>query len=520
MPHARPARCWIAVVVLALAALVSPAAAADSSTSTRSGRRTGRGPMFEEFEKATGIKVNFVRFSSGEALARVIAEKNNPARRRAVRRPGRDVRRRHRRRRVRAVQAAVLRRAAGALQAGRRPVDRHRRRSARVHDQRQVPEGEQPARRRRRGTTCSTPAYKNMLQMADARTSGTAVTRIFSILEVNGRDENKAFDYMKKLRPNVQLYTKSGGGGTLPVGPRPGGRRHLLHRRRARHQGQGLRRDDQLPEGRHRHRGRGHRAASRAPRIPSAGKKLIDWATSPAMQNLFAKYKINFVPAHPDVRARAEPRRGAEGRQDLPHRRRLRRRQPQAHRRALDRRSAEPVDASAVARPAARSAPRAPGAHRDPVVAVTALVLWLLLGAVRRLPAGDAARADADRPRHVHARRHRDDPHRPAPDPRLLEQPAAGARWSGSRGTVARLPVRVHRGARRGCRAGSWRAIDAARAAAAGLAAVHDGDRDDLLVRAARAHHLRPAGPQGRHRLRPARARCSPRSSPTFRSPT
>ena len=31
------------------------------------------------------------------------------------------------------------------------------------------------------------------------------------------------------------------------------------------------------------------------------GKKLIDWAASPAMQGLFAKYKINFVPAHPDV---------------------------------------------------------------------------------------------------------------------------------------------------------------------------------------------------------------------------
>ena len=34
---------------------------------------------------------------------------------------------------------------------------------------------------------------------------------------------------------------------------------------------------------------------------PELGKKLIDWATSPAMQNNFAKYKINFVPAHPDV---------------------------------------------------------------------------------------------------------------------------------------------------------------------------------------------------------------------------
>jgi iron(III) transport system substrate-binding protein len=35
-------------------------------------------PMFQEFEKATGIKVNSIRFSSGEALARIIAEKNNP----------------------------------------------------------------------------------------------------------------------------------------------------------------------------------------------------------------------------------------------------------------------------------------------------------------------------------------------------------------------------------------------------------------------------------------------------------
>src|ERR1044072_6498885 len=35
-------------------------------------------PMLQEFENATGIKVNFLRFSSGEALARVIAEKNNP----------------------------------------------------------------------------------------------------------------------------------------------------------------------------------------------------------------------------------------------------------------------------------------------------------------------------------------------------------------------------------------------------------------------------------------------------------
>src|SRR4029079_6747963 len=62
------------------------------------------------------------------------------------------------------------------------------------------------------------PAYKGMLQMADARTSGTAVTRIFSILQVNNRNEDAGFAYMKKLRQNIQAYTKSGGGGTVPVG--------------------------------------------------------------------------------------------------------------------------------------------------------------------------------------------------------------------------------------------------------------------------------------------------------------
>src|SRR5437763_11561754 len=35
-------------------------------------------PMLQELEAASGIKVNFLRFSSGEALARIIAEKNNP----------------------------------------------------------------------------------------------------------------------------------------------------------------------------------------------------------------------------------------------------------------------------------------------------------------------------------------------------------------------------------------------------------------------------------------------------------
>ena len=93
-------------------------------------------PMLQEFEAATGIKVNFLRFSSGEALARVIAEKNNPQGRRAVRRTGRDLRRRHQGGRVRALQAAAqLAVLPARFKAGRRPLDRDRRRSAGLHDQ-------------------------------------------------------------------------------------------------------------------------------------------------------------------------------------------------------------------------------------------------------------------------------------------------------------------------------------------------------------------------------------------------
>ncbi|MET0442374.1 MAG: ABC transporter substrate-binding protein, partial [Casimicrobiaceae bacterium] len=174
-------------------------------------------PMFEEFEKATGIKINFVRFSSGEALARVIAEKSNP--------------------RVDVLFGGPVETFAAGINEGvfepyKPPSFAKLPARMKQADGMWVAIADDPLvfmtndkflKEHNLKAPASwddllNPAYKNMLQMADARTSGTAVTRIFSILEVNGRDENKAFAYMKKLRPNVQLYTKSGGGGTLPVG--------------------------------------------------------------------------------------------------------------------------------------------------------------------------------------------------------------------------------------------------------------------------------------------------------------
>jgi iron(III) transport system substrate-binding protein len=257
-------------------------------------------PMFEEFEKATGIKVNFVRFSSGEALARVIAEKNNP--------------------RVDVLFGGPVETFAAGISEGvfepyKPPTFAKLPARFRHADGQWVAIADDPlvfmtnqkflAENKlappQSWNDLLNPAYKNMLQMADARTSGTAVTRIFSILEVNGRDENKAFAYMKALRPNVQLYTKSGGGGTLPVGlgQAGGGIFFIVDALDTKAKGYDV--VVSFPR-----EGIGTAAEAialiKGAKNPGEAKKLIDWAASPAMQNLFAKYKINFVPADPDVK--------------------------------------------------------------------------------------------------------------------------------------------------------------------------------------------------------------------------
>jgi len=260
-------------------------------------------PMFEEFEKATGVKVNFVRFSSGEALARVIAEKNNP---RVDVLFGGPVE----------THAAGI--AEGVFEAYKPPSFAKLAPRFRHADGMWVAIADDPLvfmsnnkflKDHKLQPPASwadllAPPYKNMLQMADARTSGTAVTRIFSILEVHGRDEAKAFDYMKKLRPNVQLYTKSGGGGTLPVGLGQAGAGIFFIVDALDTKAKGYDVSISFPK-----EGIGTAAEAialiKGAKNPATGKKLIDWATSPAMQNQFAKYKINFLPAHPDVQPEA-----------------------------------------------------------------------------------------------------------------------------------------------------------------------------------------------------------------------
>ena len=290
---------WLLLIAVCLAGGV-PARAADTVNVYSIWPENWARPLFQEYEKATGVKVNFVRFSSGEALARVIAEKNNP--------------------RVDVLFGGPVETHAAGISEGiwepyKPPAFAVLPARMKHADGQWVAIADDPLcfmtnAKFLKEHNLKPPAswdgllnsaYKNMIQMADARTSGTAVTRIFSILEVNGRDEEKAFTFMKKLRPNVQLYTKSGGGGTLPIGlgQAGGGIFFIVDALDTKAKGYDV--VISFPR-----EGIGTAAEAiallKGAKNPEQGKKLIDWATSPAMQSLFTKYQINFVPAHPEVK--------------------------------------------------------------------------------------------------------------------------------------------------------------------------------------------------------------------------
>ena len=297
-------RTVLSTLALAAAAVALPAARAAETVNVYSiWPENWARPMFEEFEKATGIKVNFVRFSSGEALARVIAEKGNPKVDVLFGGP---------------VETHAAGIAEGVFEPYKPPSFAQLPARFKQADGQWVAIADDPLvfmtnnkflkdhklQPPESWNDLLSAAYKNQLQMADARTSGTAVTRIFSVLEVNGRDEAKAFDYMKKLRPNVQLYTKSGGGGTLPVGlgQAGGGIFFIVDALDTKAKGYDV--SISFPK-----EGIGSAAEAialiKGAKNPATGRKLIDWASSPAMQGLFAKHKINFLPAHPDVQPEA-----------------------------------------------------------------------------------------------------------------------------------------------------------------------------------------------------------------------
>lgn len=178
--------------------------------------------IFDLFEAETGIKVSFVRLSGGEAIARMEAEKANPqasiwfggvgldhitAKQKDLTTPYRS--------RAAAGTAAAYKDPEGywiGLYVGPLTFVTNTKRAAEL--------GIQPPKS---WADLLKPEYKGLIRVANPNTSGTAYNVITTIRYINNGDENKAFDYLKKLDVNIDQYTRSGSapGKSVAIGEIP-----------------------------------------------------------------------------------------------------------------------------------------------------------------------------------------------------------------------------------------------------------------------------------------------------------
>ena len=254
--------------------------------------------IFAEFTKDTGIKVNFLRFSTGEALARLTAEKGNPQVDVLLGGPA-DM-----------YAAGVTE---GILEAYRPANSEAISSSYRDPNNYWTGIGLIPLcfltntkfleKNKMQAPTkwadLLDPRYKNNLQMADARTSGTATERIYSLVKVMGEDE--AFKFQKAMNANVQMYTKSGAGGAMPIatGQCASGIFYIVDVLDIQQQGYPV--TITYPED-------GVSFGIEATGVVKGGKnnaeakKFVDWATSKKFAEFIVANKINYVPTRNDVK--------------------------------------------------------------------------------------------------------------------------------------------------------------------------------------------------------------------------
>jgi iron(III) transport system substrate-binding protein len=143
------------------------------------------------------------------------------------------------------------------------------------------------------------PAYKGSLQMADARTSGTATERIYTLVKIMG--EKEAFTYQKKMHENIQMYTKSGAGGAMPVatGQAGSGVFYIVDALDIQQQGYDV--VISYPKEGVTYGVEASGILKGAKNMDSA-RKLMDWASSKRLGEVMVAEKINYIPTRPDVK--------------------------------------------------------------------------------------------------------------------------------------------------------------------------------------------------------------------------
>lgn len=253
--------------------------------------------VFDAFEKETGIRVEWVRLSTGEAVARLEAEKENPQASIWVGGVG-----------VLHVQAKMK----GLTASYKSPQFMS------IPEQYRDPEGywvglyvgplafvTNTNRAKELGITApasweeiASENYRGMVRMANPNTSGTAYNVITTIRYLYDGDEEKTFSYLKQLDQNVNMYTRSGSapGKECAIGETPVAIGYLHDLVRLVKGGAPV--EITLPRD-----GTGFEIAAmslvKEGKEPVEAKKLYNWVLGPVAQGIIAAWYV--IPLSPEA---------------------------------------------------------------------------------------------------------------------------------------------------------------------------------------------------------------------------
>lgn len=196
----------IALSVLLVAVLAACASAANLVVYSSVDEENSR-VILEAFTKATGVGIDMVFLSSGPAMSRIEAEKNNPQADVWFGAPNEN----HIiAKKSGLTQPYVSKEAAGL-------ADSFKDSEGYWHAfymnplgfgvlQKELEKSGKPVPRS--WNALVDPAYKGMIQMPSPQSSGTSYALVQTLIQVMGEDE--AFEFMGRMNPNIQTYTQSG----------------------------------------------------------------------------------------------------------------------------------------------------------------------------------------------------------------------------------------------------------------------------------------------------------------------
>lgn len=165
--------------------------------------------LFDEFEKETGIKVEWVRLSGGEAIARLEAERANPQASIWVGGVGTQ----HIEAKLRGLSTPYRSRFAGSIPSLYRDAENYWTGlyvgpiAFCMNTDRAKELG---LAMPKKWSDLIKPEYSKKIRVAHPSTSGTAYNMITTVIRIFGGDEDKAFAYFKELAKSVEQFTRSG----------------------------------------------------------------------------------------------------------------------------------------------------------------------------------------------------------------------------------------------------------------------------------------------------------------------